>query len=56
MDLICVDIDAVRDPLKPGDPVRFLGADIEDMAQSAATIPYEFLVRLGIRFDRDYRP
>ncbi|WP_323763161.1 alanine racemase [Maricaulis sp.] len=54
MDLICVDIDAVDEPVRPGDPVRFLGADIEDMAGSAATISYEFLVRLGIRFDRSY--
>lgn len=54
MDLICVDIDAVTAPVRPGDPVRFLGGDIEDMADSAATISYEFLVRLGIRFDRSY--
>ena len=42
--------------MKPGDPVCFLGSAIEDMADSAATISYEFLVRLGLRFHRIYKP
>ena len=44
------------DLLAPGHPVCFLGGDIEDMANSAATISYEFLVRLGLRFHRIYKP
>ena len=56
MDLIGVDVTDVTDPIGPGDPVCFLGGDIEDMADSAATISYEFLVRLGLRFHRIYKP
>lgn len=55
MDLIGVDVTDAGD-VKPGDPVCFLGHDIEDMADSAATISYEFLVRLGLRFHRIYKP
>lgn len=55
MDLIGVDVTEAG-PVKPGDPVCFLGSAIEDMADSAATISYEFLVRLGLRFHRIYKP
>jgi alanine racemase len=55
MDLIGVDVTEAG-PVAPGDPVCFLGGDIEDMADSAATISYEFLVRLGLRFHRIYKP
>ena len=56
MDLIGVDITEAGDDIRPGQPVCFLGGDIEDMADSAATISYEFLVRLGLRFHRIYKP
>lgn len=56
MDLIGVDITDVEGEIAPGQPVCFLGGDIEDMAGSAATISYEFLVRLGLRFHRIYKP
>ena len=56
MDLIGVDVTDVTDPIGPGDPVCFLGGDIEDMADSAATISYEFLVRLDLRFHRIFKP
>jgi len=56
MDLIGVDITDVAETIAPGHPVCFLGGDIEDMADSAATISYEFLVRLGLRFHRIYKP
>lgn len=56
MDLIGVDVTDVDRELRPGQPVCFLGGDIEDMADSAATISYEFLVRLGLRFHRIYKP
>jgi alanine racemase len=56
MDLISVDISAVEAPVRPGDPVSFLGDDLEALADSANTISYELLVRLGLRFHRVYIP
>ncbi|WP_291844701.1 alanine racemase [Maricaulis sp.] len=55
MDLIAVDLSAVDTPLEPGMPVSFLGAHLDEIADAAGTISYEFLVRLGIRFDRVYK-
>jgi alanine racemase len=56
MDLTTLDLSEVTDPVAPGDWVSFLGEDIEPMAQAARTITYEFLVRLGLRFQRVYLP
>ena len=56
MDLISVDISAIEAPISLGDPVSFLGEDLDVMANKAATIPYELLVRLGLRFHRVYIP
>ena len=56
MDLTTVDLSAVTAPVAPGDWVSFLGEDIEPLARAAQTITYEFLVRLGLRFDRVYLP
>ena len=54
MDLITVDVTDIADTLAPGDAVRFLGPDIDAMADTAHAIPFELLVRLGLRFDRRY--
>jgi alanine racemase len=56
MDLISVDVSAVRGQVSPGDPVSFLGQDLETLARNAQTISYELLVRLGLRFHRVYLP
>ncbi|MHA6288358.1 alanine racemase [Maricaulis sp. CAU 1757] len=56
MDLIGVDVTGITDTLHAGQCVTFLGDDIEAMADSADTISYEFLVRLGLRFHRIYKP
>lgn len=56
MDLTTVDLSAVTAPVEPGDRVSFLGADVGAMADAAQTITYEFLVRLGQRFQRVYEP
>lgn len=56
MDLTTVDLSQVTRPVEPGDWVSFLGDDTESMAQAAQTITYEFLVRLGQRFQRTYLP
>ncbi|WP_417496577.1 alanine racemase [Maricaulis sp.] len=56
MDLTTVDLSQVSGPVEPGDWVSFLGEDVEPMAQAARTITYEFLVRLGQRFQRTYLP
>jgi alanine racemase len=55
MDLISVDISDAGDAIKAGDWVSFLGDDLESLAGKAATISYELLVRLGLRFHRVYR-
>lgn len=55
MDLIAVDLTGVEAPVMVGQPVSFLGAHLDEIAEAAGTISYEFLVRLGMRFDRVYR-
>ncbi len=55
MDLIAVDLSAVERAIAPGDCVSFLGEHLDEIAAAAGTISYEFLVRLGIRFDRVYQ-
>jgi alanine racemase len=55
MDLIAVDLTPVGDALEPGMSVSFLGRTLDDIAAAAGTISYEFLVRLGMRFDRVYQ-
>jgi alanine racemase len=55
MDLIAVDLSDVNDAVEAGDCVSFLGEHLDEIAQAAGTISYEFLVRLGIRFDRVYQ-
>lgn len=55
MDLIAVDLSAIDAAVEPGDCISFLGEHLDEIAQAAATISYEFLVRLGIRFDRVYQ-
>lgn len=54
MDLIAVDLSGVEAPVTVGQPVSFLGAHLDEIADAAGTISYEFLVRLGMRFDRVY--
>lgn len=56
MDLTTLDLGDVDAPVTPGDWVSFLGEDIEPLADAAQTITYEFLVRLGLRFERIYLP
>ena len=55
MDLITVDLSALQRDVRPGEYVRFLGAELEDLARHAGAISYELLVRLGLRFNRVYR-
>jgi alanine racemase len=55
MDLIAVDLTAIDAQIEPGTPISFLGRALEDIADAAGTISYEFLVRLGMRFDRVYQ-
>lgn len=54
MDLIAVDLSHAPDDIATGTPVSFLGRALEPIAAAAGTINYEFLVRLGMRFDRAY--
>ncbi len=56
MDLTTVDLSDVTAPVEPGDWVSFLGEDVGALAETAHTITYEFLVRLGQRFQRVYQP
>lgn len=55
MDLIAIDISNIEG-VKFGDEVEFLGKNalIDDQANCANTISYEFLTRLGNRFKRNY--
>ncbi len=55
MDLISVDISQIDRPVRPGEPVRFLGPDLDALADHAGAVNYELLVRLGLRFNRVYR-
>lgn len=55
MDLISVDLSHVDRAVQPGEPVRFLGLELDPLAAHAGAVNYELLVRLGMRFDRDYR-
>lgn len=55
MDLIAVDLSDVNTEPRAGDAVTFLGPALEQIAEAAGTISYEYLVRLGMRFDREYR-
>lgn len=55
MDLIAVDLSDLEHAPAPGDAVSFLGPVLEQIAEAAGTISYEYLVRLGMRFDREYR-
>jgi alanine racemase len=55
MDLIAVDVTSL--PVRPGDPVELLGANIliDDAAAAAGTTAYELLTRLSSRAERVYR-
>jgi len=55
MDMLSVDISDIDPDIQVGDWVSFLGPDLDECANSASTISYEFLVRLGSRFLRLYR-
>ncbi len=59
MDLIICDLSGVAECDMPaiGDMVEVLGGHqtIDDLAQSAGTIPYEILTSLGDRYARLYR-
>lgn len=56
MDLITLDLSGVAAPVAAGDLVEFLGpnASIDEQADAARTISYEFLTRLGPRCTLDY--
>lgn len=56
MDLITVDVTAHGEAARPGALVAFLGAEaaLDDQADAAGTISYEFLTRLGPRCARRY--
>ncbi len=56
MDLITVDVTGHGEAARPGARVAFLGTDalIDDQADAAGTISYEFLTRLGPRCVRRY--
>lgn len=53
MDLAALDVSGIED-LSPGDPVVFLGHDLNEIARDAGTIGYELLTRLGSRLTRVY--
>lgn len=55
MDLITLDVTAVPGA-RPGDNVELLGAHlaVDDVAETAGTIGYELLTRLGARYHRAY--
>lgn len=55
MDLISVDLSDYVGEAHPGDPVCFLGDDLDPLASHAGAVSYELLVRLGLRFNRVYR-
>lgn len=55
MDLIAIDLGPLADDVKPGMTVSFLGRELDAIAKAAGTISYEYLVRLGMRFDRVYQ-
>jgi alanine racemase len=55
MDLTTLDVTSVPH-LLPGDTVELIGphAAIDDVAETAGTIAYELLTRLGNRYHREY--
>lgn len=56
MDLVSVDISAVKGDIHQGGSIEILGpnASIDDLAASAGTIGYEILTSLGARYKREY--
>lgn len=54
MDLTTLDVTGAGDAARPGAYVRFMGQDLEALANASGTISYELLVRLGRRFERVY--
>ena len=57
MDLLTLDITHVPQAVKPGAAVELLGdrLPVDDVADTAGTIGYEILTRLGRRYHRVYR-
>ncbi len=57
MDLVCVDVTDLANPVHRGDIATFMGENIsvDEVAASAGTIGYEILVRLGRRCSLVYR-
>lgn len=54
MDLSVVDISDCKYPPKVGDHIRFMGDDLDGLAQACNTLPYELLTSIGPRVVREY--
>lgn len=56
MDLICLDVTDLKNPLQTGAEAEFFGGAVSlfDAARACGTIPYELLTGLGGRVDRRY--
>ncbi|MFW5661586.1 MAG: alanine racemase [Oceanicaulis sp.] len=54
MDLTVLDVTDCEDPVRQGAPATFLGADLDAVATTARTLPYEILTGLGRRAARVY--
>lgn len=57
MDLVTVDISALKNPPAPGDWLEVLGEhqDVDALADACGTIGYEILTSLGARYTRIYQ-
>jgi alanine racemase len=56
MDMISVDVTAVKEQVNTGDMVEIWGAQqaVEEVAAAVDTIHYELLTRLSLRVPRQY--
>ncbi len=54
MDMTTLDVSAIERPVKPGDRIAFMGADLNDLADTCQTIAYELLTNIGPRVKRIY--
>lgn len=54
MDLSVVDISECDRQPEPGDFVRFMGPDLDNLARASGTVSYEILTSIGPRVAREY--
>lgn len=54
MDLAVIDVTDCEAAVRAGAPAHFFGADLDDLAVMAGTVPYEILTGIGSRAARTY--